>query len=94
MELLMVVMALSVQLVRIALQRRAPQGVHKSKPACADCTFAHLQVDAKGKTAIFCTFGGGVRPVREEVVFCTDFVNRYAPVRKTSIGFRAMDEAA
>ena len=42
---------------------------------------------ATGRNAIFCTFGGGVRQVNLDVLYCTDYRNRNAPPRLVQIGF-------
>lgn len=54
---------------------------------CAGCAFVHMQYGATGRNAVFCTFGGGVRPVTIDVLYCTDFRSRYAPIRTTRTGF-------
>jgi len=63
-------------------QREVP-----TKPLCIDCASAHVQYAANGKRAISCTFGGGVRPVGMDVLYCTDYCNRNAPRRVVTIGF-------
>ncbi len=80
-------------LVRIgvgaARQRREP----KTEPVCATCSFAHMQYAVNGKRAISCTFGGGVRPITIDVMYCTDYRDRYAPRQVAMVGFvREMDE--
>jgi hypothetical protein len=68
----------------IALKRRA----RKPKPQslCNECAFAHVQFGACGRRAISCTYGGGVRPVKLDVLYCTDYRPRTSPVRPP-IGF-------
>ena len=51
---------------------RAPRAV----PLCGDCFHAHVQYAANGRRAISCTFGGGVRPVTLDVLYCTDYGDR------------------
>jgi hypothetical protein len=86
-ETIVVVLAVLVQIVRVLLKDRLAATTEKAKTLCHDCTFAHLQVGANGRSAVFCTFGSVVRPVQAEVVFCTDFRNRYVPVRQVPVGF-------
>ncbi|MBZ5598529.1 MAG: hypothetical protein LAN83_09410 [Acidobacteriia bacterium] len=54
----------------------ADEGVHRD-----------LQYGANGHTAVFCTFGGGVRPVQIDVMYCTDYRDRSTPLRLVRIGF-------
>jgi hypothetical protein len=54
---------------------------------CADCAFVHMQYGATGGKAVFCTFGGVVRDVKLDVLYCTDYRNRNAPQRLVRIGF-------
>jgi hypothetical protein len=56
------------------------------KPLCSECTFAHIQFGASGRRAISCTFGGGVRAMKLDVLYCTDYRNRVMPARP-AIGF-------
>jgi hypothetical protein len=67
---------------RIALARKA-----KSASLCADCYFAHMQYGANARMAISCTFGGGVRPMKLDVLYCTDHRARNLPLRAGVIGF-------
>jgi hypothetical protein len=46
-----------------------------------------MQYGATGRKAVFCTFGGGVRAVELDVLYCTDFRDRNAPPRLVTIGF-------
>ncbi len=61
----------------------------KTKPAplCADCFFAHVQYSANARRAISCTFGGAVRPMKLDVLYCTDYRHRDLPLRAGVIGF-------
>jgi hypothetical protein len=54
---------------------------------CAGCAFVHMQYGATGRNAVFCRFGGGVRPVKLDVLYCTDYRSRDAPPRLVRIGF-------
>lgn len=67
---------------RIALARKA-----KLASLCADCYFAHTQYGANGRMAISCTFGGGVRSMKLDVLYCTDYQGRNLPTRTRAIGF-------
>ena len=66
----------------IVQRSRAP----KPKPLCTECVFAHVQYGACGRRVISCTFGGGVRPLKIDVLYCNDYRSRNVPVR-TAIGF-------
>ncbi len=90
----MILVVVLVQIMRVLFKQHGTVESQKAQPLCNDCTFAHVQVDGKGHTTIFCTFGGGVRPVKAEVVFCTDFRNRYVPVRQVPVGFVPVISAA
>jgi hypothetical protein len=63
------------------LRARRPRGM------CAGCAFVHMQHGVTGRKAVFCTFGGVVRPVQIEVLYCTDYRDRNAPARLVRIGF-------
>jgi hypothetical protein len=69
----------------IAALRERPKAPAQS--LCIDCASAHVQYAVNGKRAISCTFGGGVRPVGMDVLYCTDYCNRNAPRRVVTIGF-------
>lgn len=58
----------------------------KQKALCNECAFAHIQFGACGRRAISCTFGGGVRPMKLDVLYCTDYRPRIAPTSPL-IGF-------
>ena len=59
----------------------------KPRPLCAQCFFAHVQYGANGKQAISCTYGGAVRPMKLDVLYCTDYRGRDLPLRAGVIGF-------
>ena len=62
----------------------------RAKPAralCAECSFVHMQYGTTGRNAVFCTFGGGVREVKLDVLYCTDYCDRNAVPRLVQIGF-------
>jgi hypothetical protein len=54
---------------------------------CGGCSFAHIQHGARAKIATFCTFGGGIRTVALDVLFCTDYRDRNVTPRIVRIGF-------
>jgi hypothetical protein len=59
----------------------------KPRPLCADCFFAHVQYAANGRRAISCTYGGVVRSMKLDVLYCTDYRARNLPLRSGVIGF-------
>jgi hypothetical protein len=73
--------------VRGAVRAFRRMRAHRPRGMCAACRFVHLQYGATGRNAVFCTFGGGVRLVQIDVLFCTDYRDRNAAVRLTRIGF-------
>jgi len=72
-----------VAVLRIMKRKSAP----KPRGLCAECSFAHIQYGADAKRATFCTYGGGVRPVALDVLYCTDYRDRNAAPRVVPIGF-------
>jgi hypothetical protein len=74
------VLAILMALVRgltAALKQRPRQ--KPSRPLCAECASVHMQFGATGRNEVFCTFGGGVRPVKLDVLYCTDYRDRNVP---------------
>lgn len=67
-----------------ALNRRRHEA--RAKALCNECAFAHIQFGTCGRRAISCTYGGGMRPMKLAVLYCTDYRTRTAPVR-SAIGF-------
>ena len=63
--------------------RRKP----KPEPMCVTCSFVHMQYAASGKRAISCTFAGGIRLITIDVMYCTDYRDRTAPIRMPVVGF-------
>ena len=59
----------------------------RPKPLCADCFYAHVQYGANARRAISCTYGGYVRSVKLDVLYCTDYRGRNLPLGTGSIGF-------
>ena len=78
---IVIALARLVRYVRTKPQGRAQRGL------CAVCAFVHMQYGATGRNAVFCTFGGGVREVKLDVLYCTDYRNRNAAPRLVQIGF-------
>jgi hypothetical protein len=62
---------------------RAP----KPEPLCRNCFYAHMQYAANARRAISCTYGGAVRPMRLDVLYCTDYRTRTLPIRTVAVGF-------
>ncbi|GAC1430730.1 MAG: hypothetical protein NVS1B11_25760 [Terriglobales bacterium] len=58
----------------------------KAQPLCAECSFASIQFGANGRRTISCTYGGGLRLMKLDVLYCSDYSSRDLPPRKT-IGF-------
>ena len=79
--LIVIALARLVRYVRTKPPRRAQRGL------CAGCAFVHMQYGATGRNRVFCTFGGGVRQVKLDVLYCTDYRDRNAPPRLMQIGF-------
>jgi hypothetical protein len=46
-----------------------------------------VQYGANARRAISCTYGGGVRPMKLDVLYCTDYQDRNLPTRTRVIGF-------
>jgi hypothetical protein len=67
----------------VVRKRREP----KPAPLCATCTFAHMQYAVSGKRAISCTFGGGLRLMAIDVMYCTDYRDRNIPEKVSVVGF-------
>lgn len=59
----------------------------KSAPLCANCLHAHMQYGANSRCAISCMFGGSVRPIKLDVLYCTDYQSRNSRVSPRAIGF-------
>ena len=59
----------------------------KPQPLCAECSFAHMQFGANGRRTISCTYGGGLRLMKLDVLYCSDYRSRDLPPRKSAIGF-------
>ena len=85
MPTVIVVVVVRLIVATIAALRKSAESA-KPKPLCQECAFAHIQYGACGRRAIFCTFGGGTRPVALDVLYCTDYRTRHTPARP-AIGF-------
>ncbi|HEY3620354.1 MAG TPA: hypothetical protein VGK96_26385 [Candidatus Sulfotelmatobacter sp.] len=59
----------------------------RGEPLCAGCFHAHVQYGANARRAISCTYGGPVRPMKLDVLYCTDYQARNLPARSRVIGF-------
>jgi hypothetical protein len=80
-----IVVGLAISIVRALRERtRTP----RPQPLCEQCGFVHMQYASNGRAEIFCTFGGGVRPVKVDVMYCTDFSQRSVTLpRRPPVGF-------
>jgi|HubBroStandDraft_6_1064221.scaffolds.fasta_scaffold1307595_1 hypothetical protein len=81
-----------VYVIAISILRGVSEAVKRMRSnrphgLCARCAFVHMQYGATGRKAVFCTFGGGVRLVTLDVLYCTDYGDRNAPPRLTRVGF-------
>jgi hypothetical protein len=59
----------------------------KPQPLCVECFYAHVQYGANGRLAISCTYGGIVRPITLDVLYCSDYRNRNVQPNLVRIGF-------
>ena len=86
--MLALIFGLAVRVVVIAAKTVKRVRAEKPKSVCNECVFSHVQYGACGGRAISCTFGGGVRPMTLDVLYCTDYRTRSAPVPiRPAIGF-------
>jgi hypothetical protein len=70
------------ELVRLRNTREA-----KPESLCSGCSHAHVQYGANGRRVISYTYGGAVRPMKLDVLYCTDYNARNLPSRAGAIGF-------
>lgn len=86
MPLIIFAMVLTAVVEAVRAFTRKPR---EAEPAalCADCAFAHIQYGANARRAISCTYGGGVRPMKLDVLYCTDYQGRNLPTRTRVVGF-------
>jgi hypothetical protein len=59
----------------------------KPEPLCAGCFHAHVQYAVNARRAISCTYGDGVRRMKLDVLYCTDYQARNLPARPRAVGF-------
>jgi hypothetical protein len=72
------------QVLRFSIRKMRTR---KSQSVCADCFYAHVQYTTNGRRAISCSYGGALRPVKLDVLYCTDYRERNAPSRGGVVGF-------
>ena len=72
------------QVVRV-LVRKAREA--KPYSHCIDCRNAHVQYAANGRRETSCGYGGTMRPVKLDVLYCTDYSARNRPVPARAVGF-------
>ena len=82
---------IAILVIRFAIRKRKRV---KATPLCIDCANAHVQWSANAERDLHCSFGNFLRPVRMNVLHCTDFrlrngINRPRPV----IGFVQIEPA-
>jgi hypothetical protein len=83
-----VLIALVVRVMVAVVQNyRDKRAKTKSEPRCVSCAHAHVQYAANVRRAISCTYGGSVRPVKLDVLYCTDYEHRCRTAPARSIGF-------
>jgi hypothetical protein len=66
---------------------RRNQRKAKPEPLCASCLHAHMQYGTNARRAISCAYAGTVRPMKLDVLYCTDYQARNLPARVRVIGF-------
>ncbi len=59
----------------------------KPKPLCLGCIHSHVQYAANARIAISCAYGSAVRPMKLDVLYCTDYQARHTSPRTRVIGF-------
>lgn len=60
--------AIAIALARLVRYVRTKPPGRAQRGLCAGCAFVHMQYGATGRNAVFCTFGGGVREVKLDVL--------------------------
>lgn len=73
----------ALEAVRVCRREREPKPV----PLCVGCLHAHVQYTSNARRAISCTYGGGLRPMKLDVQYCTSYAARNPPVRVKTVGF-------
>ena len=86
MPFFVLVMFLKVTYEAIRVFRKKDRAA-KPEPLCVGCLHAHVQYAANARRAISCTYGGAVRPMKLDVLYCTDYETRNAPARRRIVGF-------
>ena len=66
---------------------REKAGEARAEPLCVGCLHAHVQYAASARRAISCCYGGAVRPMKLDVLYCTDYQARNLPARPRIVGF-------
>jgi hypothetical protein len=82
-----IVYLIVISILRGAAEAGKGKRAQRPRGLCAGCAFVHMQYGATGRNAVFCTFGGGVRLVKLDVLYCTDYRDRNAPPRLVRVGF-------
>jgi hypothetical protein len=59
----------------------------KPESLCVGCLHAHVQYAANARRAISCVYGGAIRPMKMDVLYCTDYETRNAAARTRVVGF-------
>jgi hypothetical protein len=59
----------------------------KPEPLCVGCLHAHVQYAANARRAISCAYGGAVRSMKLDVLYCSDYETRNPPARRRIVGF-------
>ncbi len=59
----------------------------KADSLCTACSHAHIQFGANARRTISCTYGGAVRSIKLDVLYCTDYQARCGPACSRAIGF-------
>ena len=59
----------------------------KPNSLCMDCLNAHVQYAANGRRETSCGYGGTMRPMKLDVLYCTDYGARNQPVPARAVGF-------
>jgi hypothetical protein len=66
---------------------RAKNRAAKPEPLCMGCLHAHVQYAANARRAIYCAYGGAVRPMKLDVLYCTDYQAGSVSARSHVVGF-------
>jgi hypothetical protein len=68
----------------VAFTRRT---VQRKPNHCVGCLHAHVQYATNARRAISCAYGGSVRPMKLDVLYCTDYQARNLSARSHVVGF-------